>query len=164
MHIDRIEFPHVDFVQDVQDLNNFEDGCAELVTPAKSLPILIAIKFPMFFVNGVAFSNPAAFSGCPSPISRSFASCIVRGLIEFFLGTLYGKIPNGEEFAYHKTTFDEPTMRRILEEAGFHDIGLWDWRETEHASVDDFSQAYYPHMDKEHGMLFNLNIRAMKPA
>lgn len=36
------------------------------------------------------------------------------------------------------------------------------WRETEHSDVDDFSQAYLPHMDKENGILMSLNIEAIK--
>jgi hypothetical protein len=38
------------------------------------------------------------------------------------------------------------------------------WRETEHAHVDDFSQAYIPHMDKENGILISLNIECDKRA
>ena len=38
----------------------------------------------------------------------------------------------------------------------------WDWRRTEHAGHDDFSQAYVPHMDKEHGLLISLNVEADK--
>ena len=63
---------------------------------------------------------------------------------------------------YHRTTYDERSLRELLGELGFNEIHLWDWRQTEHADVDDFSQAYFPHMDKEHGMLFNLNMQARK--
>jgi hypothetical protein len=45
---------------------------------------------------------------------------------------------------------------------GFKEVYLWDWRETEHSHIDDFSQAYLPHMDKENGVLMSLNIEAKK--
>jgi hypothetical protein len=45
---------------------------------------------------------------------------------------------------------------------GFTDVHIWDWKKVEHGSVDDFSQAYLPHMDKESGELMSLNIQATK--
>jgi hypothetical protein len=38
----------------------------------------------------------------------------------------------------------------------------YDWRKTEHAAIDDFSQCYYPHMDKENGRLMSLNVECEK--
>ena len=52
-------------------------------------------------------------------------------------------------------------MRQVLQKLGFKDVQHWDWRETEHAHIDDFSQAYFPHMEKERGMLF-INMQARK--
>jgi len=45
---------------------------------------------------------------------------------------------------------------------GFKDIKRYDWRKTEHFYVDDYSQTYYPHMDKEDGKLMSLNVEAIK--
>ena len=55
------------------------------------------------------------------------------------------------------------SLHRVLTAAGFATIEHWDWRATEHAHVDDFSQAYFPHMEKERGILFNLNMQCRKP-
>ena len=44
------------------------------------------------------------------------------------------------------------------------EVRRYDWRETEHANVDDFSQAYIPHMDKERGVLISLNVEWLRPA
>ena len=38
----------------------------------------------------------------------------------------------------------------------------YDLRDTEHADIDDCSQAYLPHMDKENGVLMSLNVEATK--
>jgi hypothetical protein len=51
----------------------------------------------------------------------------------------------------------------MLKKVGFDEIRRWNWRDTEHASVDDFSQAYLPHQDREHGRLMSLNVEAVKP-
>jgi predicted SAM-dependent methyltransferase len=78
------------------------------------------------------------------------------------LGPLYGKMKMNNKYIYHKTAYDEGALAKILEEAGFIDIKRYDWHNTEHAHIDDFSQAYIPHMDKENGTLISLNIEAVK--
>jgi len=45
---------------------------------------------------------------------------------------------------------------------GFRHIRRYDWRATDHAWLDDFSQAYLPHLDKERGTLVSLNVEAIK--
>lgn len=57
---------------------------------------------------------------------------------------------------------DEDSMRRNLLDAGLREVWRWDWRQTEHTGVDDYSQAYIPHLHKEDGKLMSLNIEAVK--
>lgn len=61
---------------------------------------------------------------------------------------------------YYGWSFD--TLKKDLEEIGFKDICQYDWRKTEHFYVDDYSQSYLPHMDKENGELMSLNVEAIK--
>ena len=79
-----------------------------------------------------------------------------------FLGPLYGKMKMGEDFIFHKTTYDFKELKSILNKCGFSDISYYDWRETEHSNFDDHSQAYIPHMDKDNGTLISLNVEATK--
>jgi len=76
------------------------------------------------------------------------------------MGFLYGG--QSYEHNYHYVGFDYNTLKEDLEQIGFTDVKLWDWRESEHSNIDDFSQAYMPHMDKENGVLMSLNIQAIK--
>ena len=41
-------------------------------------------------------------------------------------------------------------------------ISKYNWRETSHSMFDDHSQAYFPHMDKEHGIHVSLNLECNK--
>ena len=59
-------------------------------------------------------------------------------------------------------TLADDTTEFLLEENGFKNIKLYDWRETEHSQFDDHSQAYFPHLDKENGLLVSLNIECQK--
>lgn len=65
-------------------------------------------------------------------------------------------------FDIHYYCYDFDCLKNDLMNAGFIGIRRYDWRTTEHAEVDDYSQAYLPHMDKEHGLLMSLNIEAIK--
>jgi amino acid transporter len=76
------------------------------------------------------------------------------------LGFLYGGQNYPENF--HFCTFDFLTLESVLKEIGFSHVKTYDWRKTEHSFIDDYSQAYIPHMDKENGMLMSLNIEAIK--
>ena len=54
-----------------------------------------------------------------------------------------------------KTVYDYDSLKELLENAGFKNIHKWDWRTVEHGHIDDYSQAYLPHMDKENGPLLS---------
>ena len=80
--------------------------------------------------------------------------------LEMFLGPLYGKM--GDPPFYHKTVYDYCSLKLFLESLGFLKVKKYAWELTDHASIDDQSQAYIPHMDKDHGTLVSLNVEAVK--
>lgn len=96
-----------------------------------------------------------------------FAACAKiyyeEGLKDGLTG-LVGLICGGQrnEYDFHKMVFDEPFLTEQLFSIGFCEVRLWDWRLTEHADIDDYSQAYIPHLDKESGTLMSLNLEAVK--
>ena len=66
------------------------------------------------------------------------------------------------EYDYHKNGWDFKKLEEDLTAAGFSVIKKYDWKKTEHFYVDDYSQTYFPHMDKENGKLMSLNVEAIK--
>ena len=79
------------------------------------------------------------------------------------VGPLYGKWKmTNTDTIYHKTTYDFKSLKKKLTLNGFSNIKLWDWSEVEHGAIDDYSQSYIPHMDKESGHLMSLNIECNK--
>lgn len=66
------------------------------------------------------------------------------------------------DYDYHYHCYDFDHLRQDLELVGFCLVRRYDWRQTEHANFDDYSQAYYPHMDKDNGVLLSLNVEANK--
>jgi len=83
--------------------------------------------------------------------------------LDKFVGMFYGKWQiNDNKFVYHKTVYDFVSLKKVLEEAEFKNIRKWDWRNVEHGNIDDYSQAYIPHMDKDNGVLISLNVECNK--
>lgn len=81
------------------------------------------------------------------------------GDLEHEMGQLYGRQDYPENT--HHQGFDYRRLADVLADAGFDVLGRYDWRETEHADVDDFSQSYWPHMDRS-GLLRSLNVEARR--
>lgn len=81
--------------------------------------------------------------------------------IEDLIGLLYG----GQNYHLnrHTVTFDQRYLTGLLERSGFKNVVGWEWKLTEHANHDDYSQCYLPHMDKENGHLMSLNLESTKP-
>jgi trans-aconitate methyltransferase len=76
------------------------------------------------------------------------------------LGFLYG----GQNYKqnFHYCAWDFNSLHSSLKSLGFKEVYKYDWKKTEHSNLDDFSQAYLPHMNKENGRLMSLNIEAVK--
>jgi len=75
------------------------------------------------------------------------------------MGLLYGGQDYDEN--YHYVTFDMDSLSDDLIRIGFKNISRYDWKETEHSHVDDFSAAYLSYEDNSK-LLMSLNIKAIK--
>ena len=167
VHVDICNFPHIDYQSTVDRLPFFED---------ESIDLIYASHVLSYFDREEAFAvlnewkRVLKQGGTLRLAVPNFSSLIkvisVTGDINNILGPLYGKMSiqtsSGLQTLYHKTAYDEKQLVALLLNVGFCDIKPWDWRDTEHAAVDDHSQAYHPHMEKETGLLVSLNIQAQK--
>ncbi len=164
VHVDIAKFDHIDHNRRVDDLSCFEDNSAELIYACQVLEYFDRDELPVVLKEWKRVLKKSGILRLSVPNFKVLSDLYQAGLsLEFFLGTLYGKWHIGEEkYVYHKTTFDFKSAERVLEDAGFKNIELWDWRTTEHCEIDDYSQAYFPHMEKNKGVLFNLNIQCQK--
>jgi predicted SAM-dependent methyltransferase len=165
VHVDGVKFPHVDYVQDVRSLPEFPSDSADLIYACQVFEYFDREEGPIVLNEWKRVLKPQGILRLSVPNFETIVRLYAAGFtLDYFLGTLYGRIPQKTgDYIYHRTTYDDTSLRRVLASAGFTAIEPWDWRATEHAAVDDFSQAYFPHMDKERGMLFNLNMQARKP-
>ncbi|MCD2177303.1 class I SAM-dependent methyltransferase [Rhizobium sp. C1] len=166
VHIDQVSFPHIDHLQDIRRLDSFEAKTASLIYACQVIEYFDREEVIEVLSEWRRVLAPGGILRVSVPNFKTMATLYQAGLpLEWFLGTLYGKIPDGEGgHIYHRTTYDEASLASVFVKAGFERPEIWDWRQTEHADVDDFSQAYFPHMEKERGILWNLNMQAYCPA
>jgi len=80
------------------------------------------------------------------------------------IGKIRGLLYGGQTYPenYHYNIWDMQSMTKQLEEAGFINVTKYDWRLKDTCNVDDYSQSYLPHMDKDNGRLMSLNVEANK--
>jgi predicted SAM-dependent methyltransferase len=96
----------------------------------------------------------------------NFETCAQHYIETGNLEELVGLVMGGQkdEYDWHGMIYDFKTLERGLVEAGFEYVTYYDWRKFDVGvhNMDDFSQAYLPHMDKDNGKLMMLNLVATK--
>jgi len=163
VHVDAQPAPHVDIVGPVERLP-MEDNSISLIYASHVLEhfgrnaykAVLQEWYRVLKHGGILRLSVPDFAACAAIYYESGLANGLSGLV----GLVVGGQRNEHDF--HKMIFDEDFLRRELLDTGFREVRRWDWRATEHAGIDDFSQAYIPHMDKENGRLMSLNIEAIK--
>ena len=167
VHVDLCDMEHIDYNRDIRDLKCFDDGVADIIYSSHSFEYFDRFEA----VDVIAEWGRVLKKGGILRLSVPDLSAIIKiyqqsGDLYKIIGPLFGRMEidtvDGKDCLYHKTVWDEKTLTEFLIENGFENVELWDWRKTEHSDVDDHSQAYYPHMDKENGIQVSLNIQAVK--
>jgi len=83
-----------------------------------------------------------------------------RRNLKELIGLLYGGQDYDENFHFHIWDFE--TLKLDLKSTGFINIKKYNWQDTTHALIDDYSKSYIPHMDIVNGALMSLNVIAEK--
>lgn len=164
VHVDVADHPHVDHRARVENLSFLADGSCELLYASHLLEHFGRHELPMVLREWWRVLRPGGVLRLAVPDFEACARLYVERGLEDGLSGLVGLICGGQRNAYdfHKMVFDEPFLRRALLEAGFREVRRWDWRQTDHSHIDDYSQAYLPHLDRDNGTLMSLNLEALK--
>jgi len=178
VHIDMAEFPHIDFTHDIRELpmigaatcdGLYASHCFEYFAPGEALAVLAEWKRVL---------KPGGLLRLAVPDFAALSALYQEtGDISLVLGPLYGRwqpaagraaapASDAREQAdiFHKTAYDQKSLSRLLSNAGFREVRLWDWRKVftgAWLNFDNYSQAYYPHLDKDKGRLLSLNLEGL---
>ena len=165
VHVDARPFGHVDHMQAIEALDCFADGSVDLIYASHVLEHFGRHVYMSVLREWFRVLRPGGVLRLSVP---DFAKTVQVYLLEQNakkgMAPHWGALVGGQRdpLDFHNTVFDQVTLDTSLREVGFADVRLWDWRKTEHAHVDDYSQAYWPHMDKENGILMSLNMEGIK--
>lgn len=164
IHVDALPFPHVDVQGPVDDLKFAEDQTVSLIYACHVLEHFGRNDFQRVLAEWFRVLAPGGVLRLAVPDFEAAAKIYLTGTLPRGLVDVMGLIVGGQkdEYDYHKVIFDKTFLTEHLHAVGFQTVREWDWRQTEHAHVDDFSQAYLPHMDKVNGTLVSLNLEAVR--
>jgi len=162
IHIDAIDYPHVDHVCAIDNLSFIEENSVELIYNCHVLEHYKRRETERVLREWFRVLRPGGTLRISVPDFAVICEIYNKHKkLDLVIGALLGR----QDYLYniHYNVFDNDTLSHFLVNVGFVNVHRYDWRETEHASMDDYSQAYIPHMDKEHGTLISLNIECNKP-
>jgi len=167
VHVDLADFPHIDYRHDVRTLPMFADDSAALIYACHVLEYFDRVEVRDVLAEWRRVLEPGGTLRLAVPDFAALAEVYrATGDLALVHGPLFGRMeiatPEGPRTVYHRTVYDEASLRATLEAAGLSNVRRWDWRQTVHRDHDDFSQAYVPHMDKDRGRLISLNLEADK--
>ena len=168
IHIDLADYPHIDYRQEISKLPNFADKSVALIYCSHALEYFDRYEAADVLAEWRRVLKKGGVLRLAVPDFETLAEVYQKYRnLDLIHGPLYGRMavatPNGEKVFYHKTCYDFESLKHLLEKCDFVDVHRYEWRNTVHKDHDDFSQAYIPHMDKEHGKLISLNVEAKKP-
>jgi predicted SAM-dependent methyltransferase len=163
VHIDVVDHPHVDHVSSIDNLSFLPDASVELIYNCHVLEHFKRREVERVLREWYRVLAPGGVLRISVPDFAALCEVYTRSRN---LGLVIGPIFGRQDYLYniHYNLFDFDTLKNALELAGFCQVRRYDWRETEHAGVDDYSQAYLPHMDKAHGVLVSLNVECSRAA
>jgi len=160
-HVDLVALAHIDHVGAVDKLDHIASDSVELIYASHVLEHFGRYEVFDVLSEWYRVLKPGGILRVAVPDFAVAARFYLgHGDIRGVLGLIMG----GQTTAYdfHRVIFDQTSLGELLDDVGFREIRLYDWRRTEHAWLDDYSQAYLPHMDKSGGTLVSLNVEAVK--
>lgn len=161
IHIDLMEFEHIDHKISVDDLSIFENNTVNLVYTCHVLEHFKRVEVEKVLKEWYRVLKKGGILRLSVPGFEEIIAVYKKYQdMDLVLGPLVG----GQTYLYnfHYTVFDFKSLSDLLKKVGFQEIKKYDWKKTEHADIDDYSQAYIPHMDKENGISISLNVEAIK--
>lgn len=164
VHVDAIPYPHVDHVSDVSRLAFAADGSVDLIYACHVLEHFGRHRFRDALAEWHRVLRVGGVLRLAVPDFRAVAEWYLRDPRATGIDEVLGLCVGGQrdEYDSHLMIFDTANLTAALRSVGFSAIRPWDWRTTEHSGLDDYSQSYLPHMDKDHGRLMSLNLEAVK--
>ena len=162
VNVDIQNFSGVDLICDLGALP-FADASIDFIYSCSVIEHFMKKEWQDILAHWYAMLKPGATLRLSTV---DFEAVCIQYLEAKNIEELLGLVTGGQKDPYdhHGMIFDFQLLKKGLEAVGFVDVRRYDWRETDYGrmGIDDFSQAYLPHMDKENGRLMMVNVEAEK--
>jgi len=163
VNIDILPDPAVDLISDIRTLP-YEDNSVDFIYSCANIEHFGRHEWEGVLAHWFRKLKPG---GTLRLSTADFAQACERYEEKGNMDELLGLIVGGQkdDYDWHGMVFDFNSLKSGLEKVGFVNVRRYDWRKTElgELRIDDYSQSYLPHMDKENGRLMMLNVEAEKP-
>lgn len=161
INIDVRPLEGVDLVDDIKELSSFKNESVDLIYSSHVLEHFGRNEYKLVLKRWFSLLKNGGTLRVAVP---DFEKVVEHYNEHKNLNTLRGFLYGGQTYDqnFHYCAWDFKTLEDDLKSIGFSKIIRYDWRETEHSNIDDFSQSYLPHMEKTHGKLMSLNVEATK--
>ncbi|HPE06192.1 MAG TPA: methyltransferase domain-containing protein [Smithellaceae bacterium] len=161
IHIDARKFNHSDYVCQLDDLSIFKSDSVDLIYASHVLEHFKRYECKTALREWHRVLRPGGTLRLAVPDFEAIVKIYQEKKdVELLIGLLYGG--QDYQYNYHHIVFDFESLSKLLSSVGFVNIHRYDWKQTIHKDYDDYSQAYLPHMDKDHGLLMSLNVECNK--
>lgn len=152
-----------DIVDDIRTLSKIDNNSVDYIFSSHNLEHCGRHEYKQVLTRWFEVLRPGGLLRVAVPdLEAVFRYYLETGdSLSMLLGFLYGGQRNN--YDYHKCGFDFNLLSNKLIEVGFINVKRYNWKDTEHFFIDDYSQSYLPHMNKGDGTLMSLNVEAYKP-
>ncbi len=193
--VDIMQHGNIDLVHAVDRLPMIKDGTVEICYSSHVLEHISRMRTREVLAEWHRILKPGGTLRVAVPDFEALAVLYIDTLAErgedvdrdrfgnalsFPLARVLGPIVGGQTgiYDFHQALFDFESLKLQLEEVGFIDVRRYDWRQTEHYRIDDYSQSYWPpfchrggrpdgpvveRSEDVEGLLLSLNVEAAKP-
>lgn len=171
INIDMLPLDGVDLIENVETLESFENGSVDLIYASHVLEHISRRRYKQVLKRWYDLLNDGGTLRLSVPdLKKWFEYYFESGNFRTLLSALYGG--QKDEYDYHCMGWDEQTLVEDLLQIGFKKVERYNWQDTEHSSVRDWSCDYLPYHDlngKElsdelwlKGKFVSLNVEATK--
>ena len=161
IHIDLANYSHIDYKTNVSNLSMFENNSITLIYACHILEHFKRHEIKRVLTEWYRVLKKGGILRIAVPDFEAIVKVYQDNKdMEEIIGLLYGG--QNYEHNFHHICFDFKYLKDWLNDIGFKNVHRYEWRKTIHRDYDDFSQAYLPHLDKEHGTLMSLNVEGEK--
>jgi predicted SAM-dependent methyltransferase len=168
IHIDIEPHSNVDFVQDLSDLSNFASDTIDEIYCSHAFEYYDVELAEVTLREWLRVLKPGGRLFVTVPDFEALIRIYSQtGSMKSIIGPIMGrwKNPKNGNTIFHKNLYDEKSLTGLLVENHFIDVKRFnaiEYLDEIDPSYDDYSLAFYPHMDRE-GIQVSLAICGAKP-